>query len=385
VRYGILALVAVICFAIAAFALGVWSAYAHYQNDYAQTGAWTAWFNGPILARDQQLTADTLPAGAHAAYFLVGDLTSVSARGKTVNGDADADGFRYFLASSPQDGKQLFGTWVASNSFISGRKQATTPVIIDQRTARRLGVGPGDTITLDVKMTDELSNEVQGRFSALVTAVARPTSEFQGVALTSPAMARFVSSARQVAATDLYVFGGADSTPQKLAGALSPDQIKGALRSEMVKAISTANKGRATALRYGIAGVVILVLAIYALGELRFSIPGWRCADKNGLFSLRRARLRTAVDALACFCIFAAGLAAGTLLANGVIRALLKYEPVRATTIQTAVLLAFVSLALLVARVLFALFTLGRRELAVPVDPAPRATGDARAAGTKHG
>jgi len=352
VRYAIFALIALLCFMIAAFALSIWSAYAHYQDDYATTGAWTAWFNGPILDRDQQAVTDALPTGASAVYSLTGDLAAVNAHGRSVKGDKNE--LRYYLAASTQDGPQLFGTWVASNTYIAGRKQATTPVIIDQRTARQLGVGSGDMITLEVKLADEHSNEVQGRFTALITAIARPTSQFKGVALVSPAMQRFVSSAQQVAATDLYVFGGKSTTPQDLANALSHDQIKGARRADMVKASAADRDNRATVLRYSIAGVVILVLGIYALGELRFSVSGWQITDKNGLFSMRRVRLRMGIDLLSCLFIFAVTATVGILLANGVIRTLLAYEPVRSTTIQTAVLFVFVSLVLLVLRAAYA-------------------------------
>ena len=347
-RYGILVLVAVLCFSIAAFALEVWPAYEHYQSDYAQTGTWTTWFNGPILQRDQATVVKTLPPGAQAVYSLTGDLISVSAGSRTISGNKDD--LRYYLAASPADAQRLFGTWVPLSTFVSGRKQSSTPVIIDQRTARRLGVGAGDTITLEVKLADEHSNEVQGRFTALVTAVARPTSQFQGVALASTAMARFVSSAQQVAATDLYIFGGKASTPQDLANALAQDQIRGARRSDMVAALKSTQSGRATSLRLGIAGVVMIVLGVYVLGELHFSLRTWQTTGKNGLFSLRRVRLHTALDALACLVVFAVTAFVGIELACALIRGLMAYEPVQATTLQTSLLFAFISLVLIVLR-----------------------------------
>jgi len=370
IRYGLLALVALLCFAIAAFALEVWSAYAHYQEDYAMTGTWTSWFNGPILDRDKQAVTNALPSDAHVVYSLTGDLASVSLHGRTVSGDKA--GLRYYLATPAQDGNQLFGTWVASNTFLSGRKQATTPVIIDQRTARKLQAKAGDTITLEVKLADANSNEVQGRFKALVTAVARPSSEFKGVALVSPSMERFVSSAQQVVATDFYVFGGTDGTPQKLANAVARDQIRGALRSSMVKSLTAARGSRATILRYSIAGVVVLVLGIYTLGELHFTIPRWRVSGKDGLFSMRRARFRTALDLLASLLIFLVTAAAGVFLANAFIRALMSYEPVRSTTIQTMILLAFISLVLLIARAMFAHARFSKREIVLPVESAEK-------------
>ena len=365
-RYALSALIALLCFAVASFALGVWSAYEHYQDDYASNGSWTAWFNGPILERDQQAVTDVLPTGAHVVYSLTGDLASISTSGRSVKGDKNE--LRYYLATSTQDGNRLFGTWVASNTFVAGRKQATTPVIIDQRTARQLRVGAGDTITLEVKLADEHSNEVQGRFTALVTAVARPTSQFKGVALVSTAMTRFVSSAQQVVATDFYVFGGKSSTPQDLANAVAHDQIKGARRSDMLTADSAAKNGSAKALRYGITGVVILLLGIYVLGELYFSAAGWRTTGKNGLFSMRQVRLRTLVDVLCCLVIFVLTGAAGVILANTVIRTLSNYEPLRLTTIQTTILLAFVSLALLVLRAALAHLTFKKRGESIIVD-----------------
>jgi len=369
-RYCLLAFIALVCFAIAAFALEVWPAYAHYQDDYALTGTWTAWFNGPILDRDQKAVADALPSGAHAVYSLTGDLASVSAHGRTVSGNKDS--LRYYLVTPSQDGNQLFGTWVASNTFISGRRQAATPVIIDQRTARSLQAKAGDTITLEVKLADASSNEVQGRFSALVTAVARPTSEFKGVALVNPSLERFVSSAQQVVATDIYIFGGTGNTPQEVANAVAHDQVKGALRSSMVTSINATHSSRATILRSSIAGVVLVILGIYTIGELNFTLPRWRATDRDGLFSMRHARLRTALDLLAGLLIFLATATAGVFLANAFISALMSYEPVRATTIQTMILLYFVSIVLLLARALLAHFKFNKREIAIPVDPSGR-------------
>jgi len=363
-RTGVFACIALLCFTIAAFALGMWTASSHYQSDYAKTGKWSAWFNGPVLERDQQLVADTLPKGARVTYTLTGDLASISAGKRKISGTKDE--LRYHLASTTSDGTDLLGTWVASNTFVSGRKQATTPVIIDQRTASRLGVGPGDTIALEVKLADEHSNEVQGRFTALITAVARPTKQFRGVALASAPMQRFVSSAQQVEATDFYVFGGEKSTPQDLADVLARDQIRGALRSEIIKGSSGSQNSSASALRFGIAGGALLILGIYTLGELYFSARSWQVNDKNGLFSLKRARLRSALDATVCALVFAVGAVAGTFLSAVVIRALMPYEPVRATTIQTIVLFALMSTALVIARAALA-HSLFRKRATAPL------------------
>ncbi|MCL2332149.1 MAG: hypothetical protein FWC54_01505 [Actinomycetia bacterium] len=367
-RYGVFALIALLCFSIAAFALEIWPAYAHYQEDYAAKGVWTAWFNGPILERDQEIVDATLPDDAHVAYSFTGDLESVSAGKRKLSGAADE--LRYYLAPSTKDGESLLGTWVASNTIAAGRNQATTPVIIDQRTARRLGVGAGDAISLEVKLADEHSNEVQGRFTALITAVARPTAQFKGVALVSEPMTRFVSSAQQVAATDFYVFGGSKSTPQDLADVLAQDQVRGALRSEMVKAAAEIRSGSASALRYGIASIVIVVLGVYTLGELYFSARIWRTTDKYGLFSLRRVRLRTALDTLICVLIFVVTAAAGILVSLVLIRLLMTYEPLWSTAIQMMILFAFISAALIVARAALAHMMFGKYA-ATPLNTAP--------------
>ena len=350
-HYLIFALIAVVCFSIAAFALEVFPAYEHNRCDYADDGAWTAWFNGPFLAQDLKTVTEKLPAGAQGSYSLTGDLETLSARGKQLQGAKNE--LRYYLATASADNR-LLGTWVASSTFVEGRRQGDTPAIIDQRSARQLRVGVGDTVTLNVKLQDAGNNDVQGNFPVHITAIARPTEQFRGVALVSGAMARFISSAQQVKATDLYVFGGASDTPQKLADALASDQIKGALRSDMVKQNAQTETSRASALRYGIAAFVLLLLGAYVLLEMRFNSASWRVADKDHQYSVRRARRRMLLDVTLCLIILAVMVFAGTALAGALIRTLLTYEPLRSLTLGTTILFLGLAVVLVILRALWA-------------------------------
>jgi len=352
-RVASLALVSLVCFTIAAYALEIWPAYAHYHNDYASTGKWTAWFNGPILARDQQIVKDKLERDARASYSLTGDLLQLRAGNRRLS--AGREGLRYFLAAAPADSSDLIGTWVASNTLVSGRRSAATPVIIDSRSARSLGVGPGDSITLEVKLADASSNEVQGRFTAVVTAVARPTAQFKGVALESAAMRRFIASAQQVTATDLHVFGGSTTLPQDLARALSADQIKGALRADLIGRDVRTLSSRASALRYSIAAAAIIILGVYSAGELISRLQA------EPPLSKRRARTLTIIDLLLSAVVFLSASVAAVFLAGALIRLLMQFEPPGASTIQTLILFLALSALLICARASIAQLIFKRR------------------------
>ena len=348
----IFALIALVCFSIAAFALELWPAFAHHQSDYANKGTWSAWFSGPVRESDQETVKDTLPEDARVVYSLTGYLKTLSSDTRHVSGSEE--GLRYYLAPSEADGKELIGTWVASDTLVSGSKQASTPVIIDSRTADKLHVGVGDTITLEAKVPESQSNDVQGRFNALITAVARPTKQFRGVALVSDPMTRVVRAAAQLEATDFYLFDGRNSTPQDMANALASDKITGVLRSEMLIENAKSVNARAALLRYAVAGAALLILGVYTLGELYFSSRRWKVAGKDGLFSVGRVQRRKVMDLVVTLVIFVLALIAGVLLAGVLIRSLLGFEPTLDAMILAGALLAALALVFTVARALMA-------------------------------
>ncbi len=276
-----------------AFSGLLWPGHEHAETDYTHTARWSTWFNGPFLKENMQAASAELPREAHLVYSMTGEIKTLSAGKKDIDGIAR--GLRYYVAN-PAEAKDLIGTWVPRTTLMSGVDSQLHPVIVDAASAQSLGVKVGDSIALSVSLEDGTSNTVSGTFRALVTGIARPTSDFKGVALSNEPMMRFLRSAREVEATDAYLFGANKQVEQKLADTLAPDSIRGARIADLKKAADGRVKSNIQTIG-GIVSVVAPLILLFYLGvELVLSVRKWHVADADGRYSLKKARRRTLMD-----------------------------------------------------------------------------------------
>ncbi len=192
----LLALVMALAFFLAAF----WPA-----KEFAETAAYAhARFdvsvNGPLRQADVDRIGRLLPGGASWITVYSGNLTSVEAGGRVVDGTPA-------VLYRPERSDDVRLTYFSPGLLLDGAMGSAASAGIDSITAGRLHVGIGDVLSYKQRIDANSAHDQHG--SARITAVFAPTAAGNGVILPlTGGLAKALAGRDRIVGSDLFIRTG---------------------------------------------------------------------------------------------------------------------------------------------------------------------------------
>ncbi len=179
----------------------LWPAFRYHHTGSADAARWDVHVNGPLAQSDvDALLGAAAESGARRVEFANrGAIKRLSAGGRVVHDAGDL----YALSPSGEADFEL--TWAAAPLVVSGAMRGQNAAGVDWVTARRLGVGVGDSVSFTQVYAGPDGALRMQRGTARLSAVLATTSDMRGLVVrSSPELQSVVEHTVGVVATDAF-------------------------------------------------------------------------------------------------------------------------------------------------------------------------------------
>lgn len=256
----LLALVMALAFFLAAFwpakEFAETAAYAHARSDIS--------VNGPLRQADITRIRRILPAGAASIPVYTGNLTSIEASGRVLEGTPA-------VLYPPASARDVLLTYFSPGLLLDGDMASDSSAGVDAVTAKRLHIAIGDILSYQQKVDANTAHNLHG--SATVTAIFAPTNATTGVILPLRAdLGRALAGSEKIIASDLFIRTGSTTSPTQTADALAT--LDGAqnwnitvVTDRLSRARKEVDGAASRPIRMSIVFGALLVYSIYVLRD----------------------------------------------------------------------------------------------------------------------